>query len=476
MILPIDEDLPFSQLENWNQEDAIDIYLDEPLNFSQTKTPLHIPEPLMDFQTRQEGNKWTPTHEPIGNEEDFRPHQLFRVAYEHELLPPRSNVLPELIMSDGKNSPIDIQNKRKAKELISKQKDIEISLLQKSKAHKKIHNKDVLNIKGNTFSSPQMLFRSDGESQESMNHLCTPEIFHNEDKGAMWDSAKLPNRDHLAFLREVLSDEARKGVQDETGNCFVLSSTSTHKSVPPNQPFWIPQEKVNEFLRTYKLCRTYADRLIPDNRETKKLLGNIMVDLSDQSLDLNQYSIFTDKIMNPFQERLNLWLKLKKIWNKKYKTRYDPGHHERKVQWILEYIQNVTKISTFLIITDMHLSNNYASEVVSKDVERVLRFMKDLWEEDKGNQSLQSREYLYIRKMSDLQFPDQKANQNCYRGATLWYYTSEAVVKYWREKNKQNIETNNRKRKHKFKIIQMIELIIANSKHEFSRIILNGKS
>ncbi|EFP90101.1 uncharacterized protein PGTG_15949 [Puccinia graminis f. sp. tritici CRL 75-36-700-3] len=281
--------------------------------------------------------------------------------------------------------PPDSSTKRKAEEIMSQQKPVECSSLKKRKALKSNHKYD-FGIKEKTDSSTNMPMRSHGKEQETLKALAPASVFQNPDRETMKILTRKFNADDLNYLRDFPTIEPSTGALHDTESFFKSLWTYNCKNLPPNHQFWIPRENVDEFLMTYRFSQSHADRMIRDNRETKKELGDTILKLSNQWLDLNRYATFFE-IITYFQKKLNSWLDLKKTYISRSKIRYDTTHFDRKVEWILE-------------------------------------------------------------------------------GATLWYYTSEAILKYWRERYQQEIEpgSNSSRGNQPFKLIQMMKSLGFTSK------------
>ncbi|KAA1086284.1 hypothetical protein PGTUg99_002184 [Puccinia graminis f. sp. tritici] len=472
--------IPDFQATIWPNEDEINGHLAEPLSFSESTPHLQASEPIFDFQVDQEEtDHWLFTHELFQNEDDFRSHELLRPSYDHDLqdLPiASSNVFDEIFMPDGHGSP-GVTPKRKANALISQQTDIETSSSRKRKVISEISGQGEIEIREELMEHPKESLRAHAEVDKVTGHSCPDTDSHNQNNGP----SNIPTEqfivNHLTSTRPLPATEITQGVGDDTESFFEsLCTYRIASGAPPNQcSFWIPQEKVNKFLRTYRFYKSRKQLILQDcSRDINQQLGRIILFLSEERLDIDQYVIFTDQIMNPVQEKLKVWLNLQKSLAKRHNIAYcESVNHKRKIKSILDYVRNVTKISTFLIITDMCLLKKNATEIVSKnDVEEVLRFMKDLWEEDKANKAFQSREYLYIRRMQNLTCPDDNSNRKWYHGFTLWYYTSVSILKYWRENKRGGVEHSSSDRVHHFTIAQMVQLVIDNSDYETSGIYL----
>ncbi|KAA1086267.1 hypothetical protein PGTUg99_016494 [Puccinia graminis f. sp. tritici] len=310
------------------------------------------------------------------------------------------------------------------------------------------------------------LFKSLGtkESEEHAQDLKSASIFHQQAEGPRNISSDLFS---ILNLIHYIRSPAKEIEKRRAGFDKPLRLSQTCRSEwKPIRSFWISRKEAIEFLETCKfnhVGRSYS------YRQEKRKIGKMLLHLSTQRLDIRENSIFTDQIMRSFEVKLEHWIKLKTS-NKENgigSKWFDMNCLRRKRNHILQYVTNVTKISSFLIITYLYLFKQHNGEILNgEDFNQVFAFLRDLWNQDKKDASLKGKEYLHIRRMENLTSPDEHTYRKYDNGASLWFFTSEDIFNYWINKNKRNYGRNDEIYigAAKFKLIRMVELIIASSK------------
>ncbi|KAA1128945.1 hypothetical protein PGTUg99_008922 [Puccinia graminis f. sp. tritici] len=242
------------------------------------------------------------------------------------------------------------------------------------------------------------------------------------------------------------------------------------KTIPQQGPlFWIPRENVHKFLKRYRKLRLQSPgRSV--HRERKRVLGKLIAELCDEKLDIEKYPIFSDEIIKSLRDRLALRLKINQTSNE---TRQNDNRLLRKVQTIIQYITNVTKISVFLIITHLSLFKEHQNEILSREeVNKILCFMRDLWKDmEQEELLLEPSKYTWIKRSSDMfrleEKQDDLRNEKVWaNGYSLWYFVAEDIVKYWTESNRNKFKLRWGKREYPSEISQIIELIISYANYE----------
>ncbi|KAI9617931.1 hypothetical protein H4Q26_012798 [Puccinia striiformis f. sp. tritici PST-130] len=186
-----------------------------------------------------------------------------------------------------------------------------------------------------------------------------------------------------------------------------------------------------------------------------------LVNLSDAKIRMEKYPLFNE-IMNPRKSELQKW-KSKKI---------NLASDEYTRVRIIEFLKNVTKMSTFLIISHVSFLNGQMNkEITQGDVENVLKFMKDFWEKMHNKEPLlYSRSYTWLPLISNLMDPnDTHTYQFGHKGRSIWYEVCEEIVEYWTEHN-MNLSQRSSSAKNcqsdTFKIRKTVNFIIDDKTHQ----------
>ncbi|OAV87948.1 hypothetical protein PTTG_29220 [Puccinia triticina 1-1 BBBD Race 1] len=457
------EDIPaaqHSQSADWFDENYLNAHSLTPATSAHTTSAFQDSFPSFDLQGHQERPRW---HFPFNGffrqNDRFRQHELLSAASDHDFID-IGDVVPEnLIPNDDTPSDIPLNAKRKANDLQSNLN--EISPTRKPFKKSPDHNE---------------LLKTNGDAQGRARDLALAE---NPQYEISYLASRPFSKMKLRYLGELLTAERSRRVLDDTeiSGLEYLHADDHWSGAPPGHSFWIPSEKVDEFLQNDTIAERPLRFATGEVREVKHELAVIFLILSHQRLDITQYTIFSDQIMNFFQGKINWWR------NHAHESTvpFDTRLHAKSEKRILEYVKNVTKISTFLIITYMYLHKQPgggAVEMVSKeDVQNVLIFMKNLWEQDKEIPSLERKEYIYIKRMTDITCPNTPENKCWFRGQPLYYHTSEAVFRYWREQNLGKLTRRGKRKGIELELTQMLELILVTSTvdSEYTRIFIKDK-
>ncbi|KAI7938549.1 hypothetical protein MJO28_015469 [Puccinia striiformis f. sp. tritici] len=189
---------------------------------------------------------------------------------------------------------------------------------------------------------------------------------------------------------------------------------------------------------------------------TKRVILKALIDLSDSKMQIDNNPLFNDIII-PRKSKLQNWESNKSNPTGDARTRYR----------IIDFLEGVTKMSTFLIISHASfLNGQMKNEINQGEVENVLKFMKDFWEKmDRRETLASSRLYTSIPKIPNLLDPnDTHTYQQSHTGHVIWYEVSEEIVEYWTEKNKnllQRSSSNSNHQSDEFDIRNTVNSIIA---------------
>ncbi|KAH9448938.1 hypothetical protein MJO28_015464 [Puccinia striiformis f. sp. tritici] len=193
---------------------------------------------------------------------------------------------------------------------------------------------------------------------------------------------------------------------------------------------------------------------------TKRVVLETLMNLSDSKIQIENNLIFKD-IMNPRRSQLKHW---------KSKNNTAAGDARTRVR-ILGFLENVTKMSTFLIISHASLLNGQIDKKITQcDVDDALRFMKDFWEKMDRNETLVTlRSYIRLPSIKNLLDPnDTRTYPGGHTGNILWYEACEEIVEYWTEQNMNPLwrsSFNTDSKSHEFDIRRTVNYIIADRTH-----------
>jgi hypothetical protein len=192
--------------------------------------------------------------------------------------------------------------------------------------------------------------------------------------------------------------------------------------------YFIPPKKFERVVRKYNQNRYQFRGKIPKNLRLQ-MTGEIVLNLSDQKLNLEGYSIFSNGLMKDFISKIEKRLVKTKSFNS-----------IRKMESISNFISNITKMSTFLIVVRLSLFKEHTEDVLRKEVvENILAFIKKFLEEleDDDGKILNKPEWAK-RLQSILHLEKNNESKSKYtKHGTSRYTLSGHIAEYWAQENKK---------------------------------------
>ncbi|KAI9624540.1 hypothetical protein H4Q26_016769 [Puccinia striiformis f. sp. tritici PST-130] len=186
---------------------------------------------------------------------------------------------------------------------------------------------------------------------------------------------------------------SRKGHESVLEAKSYLAPTRKQMKVPKdNQKKVLHVDHAENLPESTQSSQSKGRKAGVDPKDTKHLVVEILVNLSDTEIQIENFPL-SNEIMKQRKSELEAW-----------KSENGTGAGDAHTRFrILKFVKNVTKMSTFLIISHASLLNEkMAKEITQGNVENVLKFMKDFWEKS---------------------------------GKMLWYGACEEIVEYWAEQN-----------------------------------------
>ncbi|POW19126.1 hypothetical protein PSHT_05035 [Puccinia striiformis] len=198
----------------------------------------------------------------------------------------------------------------------------------------------------------------------------------------------------------------------------------------------------------------------------KRLVIEILGSLSNAKIQIENYPLFKEIVDS---RRLEI-----EKWTSRASNK---ANDIRKRDRIHDFLKNVTKMSTFLIISHASLLNGQMDkEITPSEVKNVLEFMKDFWDKMHRKEPLVLlRPYSILPKIPNLVDPnDLRTCGNGLNGKFMWYRACVDIVKYWTEKNMNLFRRSSSdfyRQSDKFNIRKTIDHIIAhkNPRHPSHR-------
>ncbi|KAI7937863.1 hypothetical protein MJO28_015467, partial [Puccinia striiformis f. sp. tritici] len=234
---------------------------------------------------------------------------------------------------------------------------------------------------------------------------------------------------HLALARKQTKDKKKK----------VLHADPTEELPNPTQSNQSKGRKA---------------RVDPTN--IRLLLVDTLLSSSNVKIQIENYDLFNEMMHTRIAE-VQQWKG----------TKDGTANDVRARVRVLKFWKNVTKMSTFLIISHASLLNgNKDKEITQADVKDVLEFMKDFWAKmDRHETLVTSRLYTSIPKIPNLLDPnDIDTHKEGGKGKILWYEACKEIAEYWTERNTNPLwesSSNTNSQCDKFNIRQTFNFIIA---------------
>ncbi|POW15124.1 hypothetical protein PSTT_02435 [Puccinia striiformis] len=220
--------------------------------------------------------------------------------------------------------------------------------------------------------------------------------------------------DHNHFSRK------RKGHESVLEAKSYLAPTRKQMKVPKdNQKKVLHVDHAENLPESTQSSQSKGRKAGVDPKDTKHLVVEILVNLSDTEIQIENFPL-SNEIMKQRKSELEAW-----------KSENGTGAGDAHTRFrILKFVKNVTKMSTFLIISHASLLNEkMAKEITQGNVENVLKFMKDFWEKSYRKEPLISlRPYNRLPQISNILDPnDTHTHKKGHRGKMLWYGACEEI-------------------------------------------------
>ncbi|KAA1086203.1 hypothetical protein PGTUg99_001667 [Puccinia graminis f. sp. tritici] len=276
---------------------------------------------------------------------------------------------------------------------------------------------------------------SNGEFTSNDKHLILPSkrkadrlVSEMDEDRSLWQRKRRAFR--KSQLRVSSAQRAKSGVSKESdsksnrsgsgsSNDFARKNLQLRKSPDQNRMSDVVQAVPHRRASKPELCPRFRYRII----------GESLLSLSDEQIDFKEYPVFSDG-MEKLEAELKRWKRAKE--NQVIRNRH------RTVERITNLKKNVTKISTFLIISLLSRLDGHNNALTNKSkLEEILTFMETFWQERKaGEEILEAEDFRWISTLPDILNPDDRINSDTtYRGYALWFITAEEVTKYWMKRN-----------------------------------------
>ncbi|KAH9450401.1 hypothetical protein MJO29_014531 [Puccinia striiformis f. sp. tritici] len=180
-----------------------------------------------------------------------------------------------------------------------------------------------------------------------------------------------------------------------------------------------------------------------------------LLDLSDVKIENEKYHLF-DQIMDSWRKQLRAWIS----------SQERRAIASRTSKRIISFVENTTKISTFLILSHAKALEVYKGEIITKEaVEEVLRFMENFWTKMNNKEQLStSRSYKWLPDVPSLINPnDNRDHKTTTKGECLWYAVCVEILEYWVEQHVDLIKSssNANAKSDPFEITKTIETIMS---------------
>jgi hypothetical protein len=222
--------------------------------------------------------------------------------------------------------------------------------------------------------------------------------------------------------------------------------------------YFIPPKKLETVVRKYNRNGYHFRGKIPKGLRLK-MICEIVLKLSDQKLNLEGYSLFSNGLMKDFISKIES----RRIENKLNKT--NSFHSIRKMESVSNFIRNITKMSTFLIIVRLSLFKEHPEDVLKKElVESICAFIKKFWEEleeDDGKMLSKPEWAERLPSVLRLEKKDEYKYNYTKFGTAPWYTLSLNLAEYWAQENKKaGCKFISQKKNHRKLFVEIINTMI----------------
>ncbi|KAI7958822.1 hypothetical protein MJO28_002613 [Puccinia striiformis f. sp. tritici] len=192
----------------------------------------------------------------------------------------------------------------------------------------------------------------------------------------------------------------------------------------------------------------------------KSALFEIVLSLSNKKLRLDSRQVFSKGLLEEWVKHLD------PKWKDTEDSLLAP-----KVTKIIEYANDITKVTTFLIVICLSLFKEHKEEgLTNETLEEILTFLKRLWTEiDRGSQTF-IRENPWANKLSDilkLQSSETLNDPFIYDKESA-YSRAWSMFQYWLEENGKSLRggVTANKRDNDHILIRLIETILFHSNYQ----------
>ncbi|KAA1068614.1 hypothetical protein PGT21_019109 [Puccinia graminis f. sp. tritici] len=192
--------------------------------------------------------------------------------------------------------------------------------------------------------------------------------------------------------------------------------------------YFIDVNELANVITTFGENRFLLPRMVK-TKNRPKIVGEILLKLANEKLNLEAYKVFSDSFLKHMRARLELRNMIHKESNKRYVT-------PKKINTISNFISNVTKISTFLIIMRLSLFMQHAEGGLNqRTVERIVMSIKSVWDamEVKNIQKPQWAERFSMLLRLEEQNPLE--NEHPIYGSDKMLQMATRIVEHWAEEN-----------------------------------------
>ncbi|POW19315.1 hypothetical protein PSHT_04778 [Puccinia striiformis] len=192
-----------------------------------------------------------------------------------------------------------------------------------------------------------------------------------------------PQRQESKFKIEKLLDFLNRLKQSKMGkHKTILEQENLSCTLDTQKYFWVEGTYAEAFFRAYRKERrrfAFPDTEIITPHERNLAIYNIILDIVDEKIDLEKYTVFSKDIVNHLTLKLNA--RLSRIQQSQAKV--GPRH---QVTTRIELVKKFTKCAVFLNLAYLKFfKENGNGQTTVQQIGSFLNFMKNLWQKiEKG--------------------------------------------------------------------------------------------